>query len=349
MSGAAKRAGPDHGSGTEVWSSAWWREQAVSWLDERLAATGIRRTGRVDQPHLRPWATALAAPTTAGRVWLKATGPTTAFEVGLYQLLQRVAPDHVLTPIAVDTTRGWILLPDGGPPLGDRLTGGDLVAALETALPQYAQLQRDLVPHADELLALGVTDMRAAVMPARFEEALEAVGRSVRRRGSPADQAVVQDVAAIRDRYAGWCQRLAGAPGSPSLDHNDLHPWNILVAESDGLGRARFYDWGDGVVAHPFVSMLVPLGFMRDHLEVGDDAPELRRLRDAYLEPFGDLGPSAELAATLELACRVGKVARTLTWNRTVGALGHQEAGEFASAPLRELGSLLEVSYLGRA
>jgi hypothetical protein len=50
----------------------------VTWLDERLAASGIRRTGEVSQPHLRPWATALRAPTDRGPVWLKASGPETA-------------------------------------------------------------------------------------------------------------------------------------------------------------------------------------------------------------------------------------------------------------------------------
>lgn len=348
-SGAAKRAGLEHGTGVEVWSSARWREHAVSWLDEQLAAAGIRRTGQVQQPHLRPWATALMAPTTHGRFWLKATGPATTFEVGLYQLLQRVVPNQVLTPIATDTTRGWIVLPDGGPPLGDRLTGGDLVAALVAVLPQYGQLQRDLAPHAQELLALGVTDMRAATMPQRFEEALQAVGRSVRRRGSASDKAMLDKVAATRATFASWCAELADAPGSPSLDHNDLHPWNILVADADQPGQSRFYDWGDSVVAHPFVSMLVALGYMSQHLQVSVDAPEILRLRDAYLEPFSDLAPHAELVAALELACRVGKVARTLTWNRTVGALGDQEAGQFASAPLQELASLLDDSYLGRA
>ena len=347
-SGAAKRAGLHHGSGVEVWSSASWRALAVSWLDEQLAAAGIQRTGQVEQPHLRPWATALTAPTTHGPVWLKATGPATAFEVGLYQLLQRVVPDRVLRPIAADTTRGWIVLPDGGPPLGDRLTGADLVAAVQAALPQYGQLQRDLAPHAGELLALGVTDMRAASMPRRFDEALQAVGLSVQGGGSAADQAMLQQVAAMRATFASWCAELADAPGSPSLDHNDLHPWNILVTEADQAGRARFYDWGDSVVAHPFVSMLVALGYMCQHLRVGVDAPEILRLRDAYLEPFSDIAPHAELVAALELACRVGKVARTLTWSRTVGALGDEEAGQFASAPRQELGSLLDDSYLGR-
>ncbi len=138
----------DHETGVEVWSSAAWREMAVSWLDEELAAAAIKRTGEVEQPHIRPWATALRAPTSHGLVWLKAAGPGTAFEVRLYELLQRVVPGHVLTPIAIDVTRGWIVLPDGGPPLAERLTGSELVDALVIALPQYGQLQRDLAPHA---------------------------------------------------------------------------------------------------------------------------------------------------------------------------------------------------------
>jgi hypothetical protein len=88
--------------GTAAWSSTQWRDDAVAWLDERLAAAGIERTGDVEQPHLRPWATVLRAPTSTGPVWLKAAGPGTAFEVGLYELLSRVSPDHVLTPIATD-------------------------------------------------------------------------------------------------------------------------------------------------------------------------------------------------------------------------------------------------------
>lgn len=97
----------DHGAGTAVWASASWRELAVSWLDEQLAAAGIDRTGAIEQPHLRPWATALTAPTTHGPGWLKAAGPGTAFEVGLYELLHRVVPEHVLTPLATILPRSW--------------------------------------------------------------------------------------------------------------------------------------------------------------------------------------------------------------------------------------------------
>ena len=75
-------------------------------------------------------------------------------------------------------------------------------------------------------------------------------------------------------------------------------------------------------MAHPFASMLVPLGYMQHHLGVSLDHPRVLRLRDAYLDAFTDLGPHTELVATLQLACRVGKIARALTWDRSLRAQG---------------------------
>lgn len=328
------------------WSTAAWRESAVSWLDEGLHRAGIRRTGAVTQPHLRPWATVLHAPTTSGPVWLKASGPETAFEVPLYQLLQRVTPDRVLAPLAIDVDRSWVVLPDGGAPLGERLDDVDLVAALVRVLPEYGQLQRDLAPHLGSLLSFGVADMRAAIMPQRFDEAVAAVETYVDRHGGPADRETLRRAAAMRDTFAGWCERLAGAAVPPSIDHNDLHPWNVFVADGAGDGRVRFYDWGDGVVAHPFASMLLGLGYLRHHLGVDTDDPAVVRPRDAYLEVFSDVASHADLVEELELACQVGKVARALTWDRAVRAEGYDKAGDFADAPLRCLESLLAGSWL---
>ena len=367
-------------SGSAQWGSAQWRAQAVAWLDRELAAAGIARVGEVTQPHLRPWATVLTAPTSRGPVWLKAAGPGTAFEVRLYEILRREAPDRVLHPIAVDVERGWIVLPDGGPPVGERPAGPDLVDTLATVLRQYGQLQRELVPAVSELLAAGVTDMRATVMPERFDQALDAVAADVARHGDPVERARFGRLPGFRSTYAGWCRRLAGSPVPASLDHNDLHAWNMLVTGQGAAAQGRFYDWGDSVVAHPFASMLIGLGFLQFHLGAAAGGPELARLRDAYLDAFDDLGPRPELVDTLQLACRVAKVARALTWHRALAELrgdgageqarlagdgagerarlagdgaGEQArlagdgAGEFAGNPLRCLVSLLAESYLG--
>jgi hypothetical protein len=343
-------AGAQSGMGTKVWASPQWRSAATAWLDEQLSNHGVRRTSAVTQPHLQPWATILTAATTQGAVWLKATGPANAFEVPLYALLHRAIPGRVLAPIAVDAGRGWILLPDGGPSLGDRLDGVNLPAALAVILRCYAELQRDFAPESDAALTLGVADMRAQVMPTRFDEALETVGRSVADGGGARDGETLREVAALRELYGSWCERLAAAPGLASLDHNDLHPWNMLVPSLDRPDEVRLYDWGDAVIAHPFACMLVPLGWAQNRLATALDAPELLLIRDAYLEPFRDLAPHAELVVTLELACRVGKVARALTWARAVAQSDPDQLDDhYANAPLACLRSLLDASYLGGA
>ena len=320
--------------GVEVWTSAAWREQATRWLDGRLAAAGITRTGAVTQPRVRPWATVLTAPSTAGPVWFKACGPHTAFEVGLYEILQAAVPARVLAPIATDVDRGWLILPDGGPPLGERLSGAALWEAMAAVLPQYGQLQRDLADRVDDLLAVGVVDMRPAALPRRFPVAVEAGRDYVERQGDAEDRARLRQVQALQATFEEWCSRLEALPGVASLDHNDLHPWNVLPG-----GAVKFYDWGDAVVAHPMASMLVPLEWMGSRA----GAPEIARLRDAYLEAFSDLAPRATLVEALDLARRVGTVARSLVWHRAVSATPPEDLDpDFARAPLHALRPLLE-------
>jgi aminoglycoside phosphotransferase (APT) family kinase protein len=56
----------------------------------------------------------------------------------------------------------------------------------------------------------------------------------------------------MRGTFVSWCEELEGAAVAPTLDHNDLHPWNIFAG---GAESVRFYDWGDSVGAHPFASL----------------------------------------------------------------------------------------------
>jgi hypothetical protein len=319
------------------------------WVDEQLARSGIERTGELESVRERPWATILRAPTTAGPVWLKAASAATAFEAPLYELLAAVVPDRILTPLSVDVERAWILLPDGGPELGARAEGAELLDALVGVMPQYAGLQRDLAPHAQRMLAAGVNDMRPEVMPDRFEDAIEAARIQIDERGTEPERATLERVEGLRDAVSDWSERLAEMPAPATIDHNDLHPWNILAGVDGGFQHARFYDWGDSVVAHPFASMLLPLGFVeRALLHSSADRRPVCRVRDAYLDAFTDLAPHTELVDTLELACRLGKIARTLTWERAIRAAGPRELDErWTSAAFETLASLLGDPYLG--
>ncbi|MGH3432052.1 MAG: phosphotransferase [Thermocrispum sp.] len=321
------------------WASQEWRAEAVAWLDESLAAVGMTRSGEVTQPHLRPWATALRAPTDRGPVWLKAPGPGTAFEVLIYPVIHRAAGESVLEPIAVDERRSWIVLPDGGPTLWQQAEENRqaLVEGMIAAIGDYGRLQRHVQPFTAELLARGVPDMRPEVMPLRFAEAADSVAAFADDGASEDDRAAYRRALALRPEFDRWCERLASSPLGGGLDHHDLHPGNILGEPGE---PAMFYDWGDAVVAHPFACMLVPLQYV---VSIAD-ADAVVRLRDEYLRAFDDVAPRDELAQTLDLACRVAKAARTLTWQRALAAVQEPEH-EFAAAPLQTFVSLEKESY----
>ena len=204
-----------------------------------------------------------------------------------------------------------------------------------------------MTPHADDLFAVGVTDMRATVMPQRFEEALEFVSPYLERRGTAPSARRTSNWSACAPQVTRWCAAAANAPGSPSLDHNDLHPWNVFADNGPDGMRARFYDWGDAVVAHPFASMLVGLrvpSSCSHWPRTTAVAAGPRRLPGAVRR---SREPRADLVETLELACRVGQIARALVWARAVGELGVDAPDSYQTAPMAWLAGLLGPSYLG--
>jgi len=315
------------GTGLALWSTPQWREQATAWADDVLSALGIRRTGEAQQPHLRAWSTVLRLPTSAGSVWLKAPGPGTVTEVALMPVLARRGGDRVLAPYAVDLSRGWLLLPDGGAVLATNTP-----ASLEVwneALRGYAALQLALTPYVDEMLAAGAPDHRPGRLPALLDEVIAGARRHAR---TAEERSTLAAAGKEQARVAELASLLAeGTPG-PSVQHDDLHRDNVF------LDRARVFDWGDAVVAHPFSSLLIALRDTAEPLGVGLDDPRVVAARDAYLEVWG--GPTTENLAVLEAARTVGVLSRAASWLRVLDSLSDDEAGDVREAPIRWLAML---------
>ncbi|WP_371406402.1 aminoglycoside phosphotransferase family protein [Kribbella sp. NBC_00662] len=294
------------------WEDPSWRSAALAWLDRELAVLGVEESGP-RRVRLRPWSVIIRV-CAEHPVWFKATSPGSAFEPALSAALSRWAPEHVLTPYAVDSIRGWSLLPDGGPLLRSQTLG---VRHWEEVLVQYADLQRTLVPRAEDLLRLGVPDAR--VLPELFDSIVQTIEVGVRER-----------LAAFRPQLVEWCAELDGIGIPATLDHADLHDGQILVA---GPGRYTFFDWGDANVGHPFCSLLVAIDRAAELL--GPDV--VQRLEDAYLEPWTAEHPRSDLRRAAALARRLSPLTRASSWGRLFPATAHIGAPERAAALLRLL------------
>jgi hypothetical protein len=76
----------------------------------------------------------------------KAGGPGNRYEAALLGALASWRMPNLLEPLAVDTDRGWLLLPDGGTRLRETLDGGPGVDAWWRILPEWAEPQLSLAP-----------------------------------------------------------------------------------------------------------------------------------------------------------------------------------------------------------
>ena len=158
----------------------------------------------------------------------------------------------MLVPLAVDAARGWVLLPDGGRRLGDRV-GSTRTSSTRSAPCSRStrELQRALAPGRGG----DPRPRRARHAPAGHAAALR--GGDERR---PRPLAEVASDVHVRPRRADAGDRRGVVrPGSRMRPARSAWitttctPWNVL-----GTGTFRFYDWGDSVVAHAFASMLPP-------------------------------------------------------------------------------------------
>jgi hypothetical protein len=325
--------------GIERWRDAAWLAEVHDWVATALDRAGLGRTGPSEQPRSYPWSTVLTFPTDHGTVWFKANAAGMRHEAALYEVLVRRSPRHVLEPVASEPERGWLLLPDGGPTMRAVEGAATDLSAWERMLVEHAEMQRELVPYVDEVLAAGVPDARPHRLPAiraalLADRAMCRVGD-----GDGLSEEDYERLQAWAPAYAGLCAQLDALGVPASLQHDDLHDNNAFVPE-DRSAPLRVFDWGDAVVGHPFGVLLVSLRVVAHLAQLDPGAPGLLRLRDAYLEPWSAEHDRASLVEAARLASRVGGVTRADCYRRALleaTPAGWAEFGDGVPSWLAEL------------
>ena len=281
------------------WTDAGWLADVHAWIDEGVGELGARRTGPIEQPHLRPWSTAMRVPTTVADLWFKANAPLLAYEARVVEVLARVRPDVVPALVRIDRDRGWMLMRAGGERLREVVARERRLDRWLDVLPLYAELQLAAAPCAEELVALGTPDLRLAGLPQVYSRL---VGET---EGLAPDQ---------RDRLIGraddvdaMCQELVALGVPETIQHNDLHDGQVFVSDD----RYLVLDWGDSCVSHPFTTMSVTLeGLLAWGLDDVEGSVDTTPFRDAYLQRFSDRAPREGLDAALTAGLRLGWICR---------------------------------------
>ncbi|MQW74708.1 phosphotransferase [Nocardioides sp. dk4132] len=266
------------------------------WVEERLAERRLSIIGPVEQPHVMPWSTVLCFPTGAGPVWFKANDASLHHEAGLVALLAARFPDRVPPLLAADPGRGWMLMADAGTRLREVIPVERSLTRWYDVLETVARIQVGTLDAVEEMLALGVPDLRLPRLVERYDDLVRRLDVPARFRSATP---YVAELVATLERH--------GVPAG--LNHDDLHDGQVFL----GTGRHLVLDWGDACLTHPFFVLSVALeGQVAWGVDDVEGSVDIAPFRDAYLAPWAEALPGTDLVAVTDAALRLGWAARAV-------------------------------------
>jgi aminoglycoside/choline kinase family phosphotransferase len=304
---------------TLPWEQPNWQKQAHDWILTETTRWDIQITGEIEQSHIYQWSTVMRVPTDEGTLFFKASAEDVAPEAALTQALAGWYPECMPELLAIDTQRGWMLMRDGGEPLRASIRSTGNLALWNPVIALYAKVQIGLADHLSELLALGVPDWRLETLPARYAQLLEDTEMLQLEQPGGLTSDEFRQLKNLSSRFAQICADLAAFGIPESLNHGDFHDGNVLLRN----GRVTLFDWGDGNLTHPFVSLRTFFVSIENSLKLEDYAftPEMAALLDLYLEPFQRFASKQDLLAAFPLSRCVAAIVKALAWRIGISSL----------------------------
>ena len=292
-------------------------------MHDWLASHDVEPSGPITTVHERPWSTVLRVPTADGDLFLKQEQPVQEYEVALTVALASRWADRVPEVVAADFERSWLLTRDGGV----RIADSGALEAFPRALELYGELQVGEIPHVGEFLEMGLRDLRLPVVAELYEPFFE--------RDHGLEPAEVARLLALAPRFLELCAELEVLGLPASIQHDDLHQWNVFVRAE----RVAIYDWGDSSVGFPLWSWLKPFFALDD---AGMDPEALRK---AYLAAWRPFAPDRELRRALEVAVPTGLFPYAAQIRRQYDVTqAHSDYGTYLPQRLRQLLAALDAA-----
>ncbi len=310
------------------WEDAAWLKEAYEWIQAQAVKHNIQITGEIEQPHIYPWSTVLRVPTDQGTLFFKATAAETVHETALTQKLAEYYPTYLPKIIGAETSRGWMLMRDGGEALRASIRPSKDIKPWTPVIKLFSEVQLGCVEHVPELLALGIPDWRLVNLPKLYAKLLADADSVLvdQPKGLTSEEfTFAQELAS---RFAKICEQLSSFGIPETINHGDFHDGNVLIKD----GHITLFDWGDGCIAHPFISLRTFFVSIENSLELDDYAftPEMQGLLDIYLESWGKFASKEKLQEAYFLSRCVASIIKALMWHQTVAPLTGALRDEYA-------------------
>ncbi len=288
------------------WESIGWHDDACDWTRSQLDPAEISPIFPITQQRAWGLSCTMKVVADAGDVYFKATPPFMSHEVRVMQAVAAACPELLPSPIAVDSDRGWLLMPDYG---GEMLHECPDITRWEEALRLFSRAQVEQSENIRYWLSANIPDRRLGRMVEMIDPLIASCGRMLTGGDTGLTDAEVEHLRSLSLPMKLMCARLAQFAVPHTLVHGDLGG-NILIRD-DGY---TFFDWTDACVSHPFFEMATISGAYFDESVLKDNPDADDRLRDAYLEPWTKYEPMDRLIEEFDAARPLGALHQAMTY-----------------------------------
>jgi len=311
----------------DIWQDIIWRKQAINWIRSEANRNSIEIIGEIEQPHIYPWSTVMNVMANTGMLYFKATAPETIYEAALTQKLADWYPRYMPKLVSVDIDRGWMLMRNGGEKLRASIRPTKDISPWKQVIPLLSEVQIGVSNRISELLNLGIPDMRLKHLPKILNDLLSDTDMLRLDQPDGLSSEDYQRAQSLQPRFTEVCAELTAIGIPETINHGDFHDGNVLVKNGD----ITLFDWGDGSLTHPFVTLRTFFVSIEIALELDDYSftPEMKDLLNLYLEPFQRFASQEKLLTAFSLSRSVATVVKTFAWHQTISRLDPSSREEY--------------------
>ncbi len=288
------------------WEDIGWHDSACSWIRDQLSSIGLPASGPIIQDRAWGLSCTMRIATESGNVYFKATPPFMAHEGRAMQAVAENCPELVPPPLALDSERGWLLMPDFG---GRMLHECPDIRRWEEALRIFSTAQVRQADHVGFWMTQNIPDRRLTRMVAMIDPLIASCAQMLNGGSDGLTEAEINDLRSLSMPLKLVCARLAQFGVPHTLVHGDLGG-NILMTDAG----YTYFDWTDVCISHPFFEMATISGAYFDESVLRDNPDAETRLRDAYLKPWTGILPMERLVEEFEHSRPLGTLHQAMTY-----------------------------------
>jgi hypothetical protein len=234
------------GRGPNPLSHVGWFDEAIAWVEE-MTGKRISSEARIEQLNAGGgYALVRFEMEDLESYWLKAVGGRNQHEMPITCMLSDLFSAALPRIIAHKKEWNAWLMEEAGSPLSTAPAMDEVSAASEG----FANLQIQMLAHADALLAEGAFDQRISSLTKAIEPITDYLIEAMERQDSKRSPALNRDcLLQLADILRGSCLALEALRIPDTLIHNDMSRYNILIHH----GHCVFIDWSEASIGNPFL------------------------------------------------------------------------------------------------